>query len=110
MEKELWLDLFASHHLLHNKRRIQKIAVSKKGDRAFAVVDIDTLWTRLENGKDFHWESRACKIFTSRLLMTRMENDWTHTHDYYCCIIDIYCLGFGIGLWLLLSDTVLKCP
>jgi ketosteroid isomerase-like protein len=63
--KKSWLDLFASHRLVHNKRRIQKIAVSKKGDRAFAVVDvIDTLWTRLEDGKDFHWEGRACKIYT----------------------------------------------
>ena len=49
-------------------------------DGAFAVVDIDTLWTRLEDGKDFHWEGRTCKIFTSRLLMARMENDWTETH------------------------------
>jgi hypothetical protein len=46
------------------------------------VVDIDSLWTRLEDGKDFHSEGRACKIFTSRLLMARKENDWTHTHIY----------------------------
>jgi hypothetical protein len=44
-------------------------------DGAFAVVDIDTLWTRLEDGKDFYWEGSTCKIFTSRLLMARMEND-----------------------------------
>ncbi len=78
-------------------------------DGAFAVVDIDTLWTRLGDGKDFHFEGRTCKIFTSRLLMARMENDWTerHTHDHYCTI-DVYCVGFEIGLWLLLGDTVLK--
>jgi len=28
----------------HNKREIKKIEISKEGDGAFAVVDIDTLW------------------------------------------------------------------
>jgi ketosteroid isomerase-like protein len=62
--KKGWLDLFASHRLIHNNRRIQKIVVSKEGDGAFAVVEVDTLWRRLDNGNDFHWKGRACKIYT----------------------------------------------
>src|ERR671918_2875937 len=62
--KKGWLDLFASHRLIHNKRKIQKIVVSREGDGAFAVVDVDTLWKRLDDGKDFHWKGRACKIYT----------------------------------------------
>ena len=61
--KKDWLNLFASHRLVHNKRRIQKIGVSKEGDGAFAVVDVDTLWKRLDDGKNFHWESRAYKVY-----------------------------------------------
>jgi ketosteroid isomerase-like protein len=63
--KKGWLDLFASHQLIYNNRKIQKIVVSKEGDGAFAVVDVDTLWRRLDNGKDFHWKGRACKIYTT---------------------------------------------
>lgn len=62
--KKGWLDLFASHRLVHNNRKIQKIVISKEGDGAFAVVDVDTLWRRLDNGKDSHWKGRACKIYT----------------------------------------------
>jgi ketosteroid isomerase-like protein len=59
-----WAELFASHRLVHNNRKIVKIVVSKEGDGAFAVVDIDTLWQRISDGKDFHWHGRACKIYT----------------------------------------------
>ncbi|AFU58082.1 putative cytochrome c biogenesis protein [Candidatus Nitrososphaera gargensis Ga9.2] len=38
-----WVDLFNSHRLVHNARKIQKIVVSKEGDGAFVVVDVDTL-------------------------------------------------------------------
>lgn len=62
--KKGWLDLFASHRLIHNNRKIQKIVISEEGDGAFAVVDVDTRWRRLDNGKDFHWKGRACKIYT----------------------------------------------
>ncbi len=58
-----WLDLFHSHRLVHNERRIRKIVVSREGDGGFAVVDVDTLW-RDERGNDFHWVGRACKIYT----------------------------------------------
>lgn len=64
-----WQDLFDSHTLFHNKREIKKIVISKEGDGAFAVVDIDTLW-RDTKGNDNHWKGRVCKVYT------RMETDW----------------------------------
>ena len=42
--KRGWQKLFDTHRLAHNKRIIRKIEISKEGDGAFAVVDIDTLW------------------------------------------------------------------
>jgi hypothetical protein len=56
--------LFASHKLVRNIRNIRKIIVSKEGDGAFAVVDVDTLWGRLSDRRDFHWHGGACKIYT----------------------------------------------
>jgi ketosteroid isomerase-like protein len=64
-----WQDLFDTHTLIHNKREIKKIVVSKEGDGAFAVVDIDTLW-RDAQGNDNHWKGRVCKVYT------RMEDGW----------------------------------
>jgi ketosteroid isomerase-like protein len=64
-----WQDLFDTHTLIHNKREIKKIVISKEGDGAFAVVDIDTLW-RDSNDKDNHWEGRVCKVYT------KTGNDW----------------------------------
>lgn len=58
-----WQKLFDTHELVHNHRRTLRIEVSKEGDGAFAVVDVDTLW-RDRDGKDFHWRGRACKIYT----------------------------------------------
>jgi ketosteroid isomerase-like protein len=58
-----WQELFDTHELIHNRRRIVKVVVSTEGDGAFAVVDVDTLW-RDAAGKDFHWKGRACKIYT----------------------------------------------
>jgi len=64
-----WQDLFDTHTLIHNTREIKKIVISKEGDGAFAVVDIDTLW-RDRNGNDNHWIGRVCKVYT------RMEDGW----------------------------------
>ncbi|MDH5705644.1 MAG: hypothetical protein OEZ45_06455 [Candidatus Aminicenantes bacterium] len=61
--KRGWQKLFATHTLVHNKREIKKIVISKEKDGAFAVVDIDMLW-RDENGKDNHWKGRVCKVYT----------------------------------------------
>jgi hypothetical protein len=56
-----WAEHFASHRLVHNIRKIRKIVISKGGDVVFAVVDVDTLWRRISDGKDFHWHGCACK-------------------------------------------------
>ena len=61
--KRGWQKLFATQTLIHNRREIKKIVISKEKDGAFAVVDIDTLW-RDESGKDNHWKGRVCKVYT----------------------------------------------
>ena len=58
-----WSDLFATHELVHNRRRILKVVVSAQKDGALAVVDVDTLW-RHRDGGDFHWLGRAGKIYS----------------------------------------------
>ena len=64
-----WQDLFDTHILIHNKRDIKKIVISKEEDGAFAVVDIDTLWRDI-NGNDNHWKGRVCKVYT------KMQDIW----------------------------------
>ena len=64
-----WQDLFDTHILIRNKRDIKKIVISKEGDGAFAVVDIDTLWRDI-NGNDNHWKGRVCKVYT------KMQDIW----------------------------------
>ena len=58
-----WQQLFDTHELVHNRRRIVRIVVSREEDGAFAVVDVDTLWRDSAN-RDFHWKGRACKVYT----------------------------------------------
>ncbi len=67
--KEGWLKLFNTHELDHNDRKIRKIEISKEGDGAFAVVDIDTLWIGKEGYKD-HWKGRVCKVYS------KVGNEW----------------------------------
>ncbi|PYO76929.1 MAG: hypothetical protein DMD67_07375 [Gemmatimonadetes bacterium] len=43
---------------------IKKIVVSREGDGAFAVVDVDTLWRHKQTGAEQHWKGRTCKIYT----------------------------------------------
>ena len=57
-----WQQLFDTHELVHNRREIRKVVVTEEGDGAFAVVDVDTLW-RDGDGRDFHWQGRACKVY-----------------------------------------------
>ncbi len=64
-----WLDLFNTLQLVHNEREIKKIEISKEGDGAFAVVNIDTLWID-SNGNKNHWKGRVCKIYS------KVENEW----------------------------------
>ncbi len=58
-----WQQLFSTHELVRNERRLRKIVVSEEGDGGFAVVDVDTLW-RDSAGHEFRWRGRACKIYT----------------------------------------------
>lgn len=59
-----WQELFDSHDLIHNHRKIVKIEVSQEEDGAFAVVDIDTLWRNKVTHANFLWKGRVCKIYT----------------------------------------------
>lgn len=59
-----WVDFFDAHELVHNRREIVKVTVSKEMDGAFAVVDVDTLWRSLGSETRFHWKGRACKGYT----------------------------------------------
>lgn len=60
--KKIYEELFSNYELKHNNREIKKIKISKEGDGAFAVVDIDTLWISKE-GKKNHWKGRVCKVY-----------------------------------------------
>ena len=70
--KSGWQTLFHTHRLAHNIREIKKIEISKEGDGAFAVVDIDTLWLDRE-GKENHWKGRVCKVYS------KIGDEWKMT-------------------------------
>jgi ketosteroid isomerase-like protein len=55
--------LFDEHELVHNRREVIKIDVSREGDGGFAVVDIDTRWRPRAGGEDDHWLGRTCKTY-----------------------------------------------
>ena len=57
-----YTEFFKKYELVQNDRTIVKIEVSKEGDAAFAVVDIDTLWKDHE-GRENQWLGRVCKIY-----------------------------------------------
>jgi hypothetical protein len=59
-----WQDLFDTHHLVHNIRKIMKIEVSEEKDAGFAVVDIDTLWVEKNTNTENHWKGRVCKVYS----------------------------------------------
>lgn len=54
---------FDKYELIHNKRHTQRIEISKEGDGAFAVVDVNSLWIS-QAGDELHWDGRACKAYT----------------------------------------------
>jgi ketosteroid isomerase-like protein len=58
-----WQKLFDTHTLARNTRQIKKIEISREGDGAFAVVDIDTLWIDA-SGHENLWRGRVCKVYT----------------------------------------------
>jgi hypothetical protein len=68
-----WQELFDSYELVRNVRRIVRIEVSREGDGAFAVVDIDTLWRSRQDGSESHWVGRTCKAYA------RCETGWRMT-------------------------------
>jgi hypothetical protein len=59
-----WQALFDTHDLVHNRRIVVRIELSRERDGAFAVVDVDTLWRHRKTGADFHWLGRACKVYS----------------------------------------------
>lgn len=58
----IYKDWFSTFQLIKNERKTQKIFITKQGDGAFAVVDVDTLW-RSSNGEESHWLGRTCKTY-----------------------------------------------
>jgi ketosteroid isomerase-like protein len=66
-DQERWTavynEWFSTFELINNQRTTQKIYVTKQGDGAFAVVDVDTLW-RSPSGEESHWLGRTCKTYT----------------------------------------------
>lgn len=67
-----WQQLFDTHRLVRNKRITRKIEISKEGDGAFAVVDIDTLWID-GAGRENHWQGRVCKVYS------KVGDEWKMT-------------------------------
>lgn len=67
-----WQELFDTHELAHNIRKIRKTVVSEEKDGAFAVVDIDTLWIA-RDGTPNHWQGRVCKVYA------KVGNEWKMT-------------------------------
>jgi ketosteroid isomerase-like protein len=67
-----WQELFDTHELVHDRREIKKIEISKEQNGAFAVVDIDTLWRDM-NGNESHWKGRVCKVYS------KVGDEWKMT-------------------------------
>ena len=70
--KKFYQVFFQEHKLLHNKRETKKIEISAEKDAAFAVVDIDTLWTDTK-GQEQHWLGRVCKVYA------KVNGEWKMT-------------------------------
>lgn len=61
--KAVYEKLFSENKLVKNERNIVDIKISKEGDGAFAIVNVDTVWEDNE-GKQTHWLGRAGKTYT----------------------------------------------
>ena len=61
-----WQQLFDTHRLARNERVLRKIVVSREGDGALPVVDVDTLWIDAK-GRENHWKGRVGKVYTKRV-------------------------------------------
>jgi ketosteroid isomerase-like protein len=62
--RRYYVELFATHELEGNDRKLVKIEVAPEGDGAFAVVDIDTRWRHRETGEEMRWLGRVCKVYS----------------------------------------------
>ena len=68
-----YVNFFKAHELIYNKREIKKIEITKEGDGAFAVVDIDTQWKNKNSGDVMRWEGRVCKVYA------KLDTQWKLT-------------------------------
>lgn len=67
-----WQKLFETHRLVHNRRTIRKIVVSREGDGALAVVDVDTLWREAAPARSTpRWAGSGNSSCTPACLTTR---------------------------------------
>ncbi len=60
--KHFYQQFFKEHKLVHNERETLRIEISKEGDGALAVVDINTLWVDTR-GHEVSWLGRVCKVY-----------------------------------------------
>lgn len=60
--KGIYSKMFSKYKLIRNDRKIIDIKITKEGDGAFAIVNVDTLW-EAEDGKKIHWLGRAGKTY-----------------------------------------------
>lgn len=66
---KIYKEWFEKFELIRNSRVTRKITLSKEGDAAFAVVDIDTLW-HSRTGEVSHWAGRTGKSYV------KMSDGW----------------------------------
>jgi len=59
-----WEQVFAVYALVRNCRRTQRISISGDRSVAFAVVEVDTLWRRQDDGVEVRWKGRAFEVYT----------------------------------------------
>ena len=64
---------FQNFKLIHNKRKILKVELSKEKDGAFAVVEIDTLWENKETKEPMHWQGVVTKAYA------KVNGEWKMT-------------------------------
>lgn len=55
--------MFHNFTLIHNHRKIVKVATTKEKDGGFVVVDVDTLWKNKKTGQSMDWLGRTCKTY-----------------------------------------------
>jgi len=61
--RRFFRELFDTHELASNDRKMVKVEVSEECDGGFAVVDIDTLWRRRDGADEMRWKGRVCKVY-----------------------------------------------